>query len=343
MHNWIDELENLARAGEPAVLVTVADIRGSAPRETGAHMLVTRRETIGSIGGGQLEYQCTARAAEMLAGRSQAGEARRYSLGANCGQCCGGVVRVRFDAVPDSGVKWLRDLSVPWRQRRPAVLVTNIDLPDTKFVAVRGDDLARLPESAARVGRSLLTDGGAATVVDGWLLEPIQKRDIAIAVFGAGHVGTAVVDLLAKIHCQVRWIDNRRDIFPHALPANVSAVAAAEPAREVAAMPPDSYYLVMTHSHPMDLDICARALMRSDRAWCGLIGSVPKRRRFERLLKKQGVSSAAIESLTCPVGIAGIESKRPVEIAFAIVAEILKVRDQRLAAHSADTFLEVAG
>ena len=52
MNEWIDELSDLAAAGEPAVLVTVAGIRGSAPREIGAKMIVTERETIETGGTG---------------------------------------------------------------------------------------------------------------------------------------------------------------------------------------------------------------------------------------------------------------------------------------------------
>jgi xanthine dehydrogenase accessory factor len=67
MNEWIDELSDLSAAAEPAVLVTVAGIRGSAPREIGAKMIVTASETIGTIGGGQLEYQSTRVAVGMLA------------------------------------------------------------------------------------------------------------------------------------------------------------------------------------------------------------------------------------------------------------------------------------
>ena len=59
MNEWIDELSDLSAAGKRVVLVTVAGIRGSAPREVGAKMIVTDEDTVGTIGGGQLEYQCT--------------------------------------------------------------------------------------------------------------------------------------------------------------------------------------------------------------------------------------------------------------------------------------------
>ena len=108
-------------------------------------------------------------------------------------------------------------------------------------------------------------------------------------------------------------------------------------------MPAGSYYLVMTHSHPLDLDICAMALQREDAAYCGLIGSVSKRRRFERLLRKQGLSDAALANLTCPIGVPGIEGKKPTEIAIAAVAELLQARDSKIAVDDRDAFLEVAG
>jgi xanthine dehydrogenase accessory factor len=83
----------------------------------------------------------------------------------------------------------------------------------------------------------------------------------------------------------------------------------------------------MTHSHPLDLEICARILGREDAAYCGLIGSLPKRRRFERLLRKQGIPESSLRRLTCPIGIAGITGKKPAEIALAAAAEILRTRD----------------
>ena len=105
MNEWIDELSDLTAAGEPAVLVTVAGIRGSAPREVGAKMIVTHSATIGTIGGGQLEYQCAHIAAEMLdAGREPV--QRKFPLGASMGQCCGGVVEVLFEPVAGAMPAW---------------------------------------------------------------------------------------------------------------------------------------------------------------------------------------------------------------------------------------------
>jgi xanthine dehydrogenase accessory factor len=92
----------------------------------------------------------------------------------------------------------------------------------------------------------------------------------------------------------------------------------------VAAMPPRSCYLVMTHSHAVDFDICDRILRRGDAAYCGLIGSLTKRSRFEKRFRAQGMQQHDIDRLVCPIGVDGITGKKPAEIAVAAAAEVLQ-------------------
>jgi xanthine dehydrogenase accessory factor len=109
VNSWIDDLHDVLRDDEFAVIVTVAGVRGSAPRETGAKMIVTGTQTIGSIGGGQLEYQCTRIAVEQIRKTGAYRERRlqrRFPLGTNCGQCCGGVVDIMFERVASSAAWW---------------------------------------------------------------------------------------------------------------------------------------------------------------------------------------------------------------------------------------------
>jgi xanthine dehydrogenase accessory factor len=174
--------------------------------------------------------------------------------------------------------------------------------------------------------RSLL-QGGAAIVDKARFHEPILPSDFNIAVFGAGHVGAAVVNVLSGLDCNIRWIDSRAEIF-RSVPRNVRTIETGEPALEVAAMPPASYYLIMTHSHPLDFDICDRVLRRGDAAYCGLIGSLTKRRRFEKRFRQQGLPRGTIEQLVCPIGVTGISGKKPAEIAIAAAAEILRAHEQ---------------
>ena len=340
MTEWIRDLESLAASGESSVLVTVAGIRGSAPRESGARMIVTARETIGSIGGGQLEYQGAARAVEMLTAAVADVDIRRYSLGANCGQCCGGVVQVIFEYLPGSNAAWLDQVTDCFRNREPVVIATSVVAPGRKVVIGRHGSHREF--GALSAANELLAGEGPAMIVADWLLEPVRQPAFQIAVFGAGHVGAATVDLLSSLDCEVRWIDGRRNVFPGRLPLKVTPIESPEPPREVAAMPSGSFYLVMTHSHPLDLDICARVLQRDDAAYCGVIGSLSKRRRFERLLKKQGVAESAVQKLVCPIGVPGIAGKKPAEIAVGVVAELLQARDAAAVSRSSQPFLEVS-
>ena len=332
MNEWIDELTDLAAAGEPAVLVTVAGIRGSAPREIGAKMIVTATQTIGTIGGGQLEYQSTRVAVGML--NDERTTLRSFPLGSSMGQCCGGVVEILFEPIVDGMPGWLRDLAALHGQREPAIIATRISTTAPAKLIVTASAVFGAGEVDSELvskARKLLADKPVACRDVQEFYEPVVVPDLNIAVFGAGHVGTAVVGVLSKLDSNIRWIDSRRDVFRQ-VPANVRAVETADPALEVAAMPAQCFYLVMTHSHAIDFDVCDRILRRGDAAYCGLIGSLSKRRRFEKRYRQQGMAQSMIDSLICPIGVDGISGKKPAEIAVATAAEILKIRD-RAAAH----------
>jgi xanthine dehydrogenase accessory factor len=334
MNRWIDDLAEISRQGEACILLTIAGVRGSAPREVGARMLVTATTTIGTIGGGQLEYQCTQLAVEQLRQTQDVTrqDVRRFPLGTNCGQCCGGVVDVLFELIDERSTTWINSLQALHHAQVPAVIATSLENAGQKFLisaqriesAMTGDEC---PPGLGSAAAAMLTTDECAQQQGKFLLEPLRPAGFHIALFGAGHVGTATVDVLARLDANIRWIDSRRKIFPLHLPDNVIAIPSTDPALEVAAMPAGAYYLVMTHSHPLDLEICARVLRRGDVAYCGLIGSLSKRRRFERLLRKQGMTDDSLQQLICPIGIAGIEGKKPAEIALSVAAQILRKRD----------------
>lgn len=333
MNEWIDELSDLAAAGESAVLVTVAGIRGSAPREIGAKMIVTSSETIGTIGGGQLEYQSARIAVGMLNERDST--LRSFPLGSSMGQCCGGVVEILFEPLADGMPAWLRDLGALHGQREPAVIATRISRTSPAKMIVTADQVfgtegGKADDSLAARARQILADNPATIRDVQEFYEPVVASDLNIAVFGAGHVGTAVVNTLSGLDCNIRWVDSRSKMFRQ-IPANVRAIDAPDPALEVAAMPMDSFYLVMTHSHAIDFDICDRILRRRDARYCGLIGSLSKRRRFEKRYRQQGMAQAVIDQLTCPIGVDGISGKKPAEIAVATAAEVLRIRERAVA------------
>lgn len=154
------------------------------------------------------------------------------------------------------------------------------------------------------------------------------KERPTVALFGAGHVGRAVVAALALLPFRVRWADVRGD-FPDPLPANVSVAL-----HEIATVPTGAFVLVMTHSHPLDLDLVEAALRRDDLAWIGLIGSMTKRRRFEGQLRARKVARPAIDRLVCPIGIRGIDGKEPAVIAASVAAQLLMAFEAQAARSS---------
>ena len=159
--------------------------------------------------------------------------------------------------------------------------------------------------------------------------EPLAAAPTPVALFGAGHVGRALVLALAPLPFAVRWIDSRDGAFPQHVPANAAPVLSSDPAAEVGSLPADSLVVVMTHEHPLDLAITAAALRR-DFPFVGLIGSESKRARFEKRFREVGIAQARIDALACPIGLPGIAGKEPAIIAASVVAQLLQLRDKSL-------------
>ena len=164
--------------------------------------------------------------------------------------------------------------------------------------------------------------GGHASV----LFEMVRPPAWRVALFGAGHVGRALVNVLGALDCRVTWIDPRAGEFPPTRPANVVALHHPAPAACVAALPVGASVLVMTHDHALDFDIVAAALWRADFAFVGLIGSDTKRARFVSRLVRIGLGSAT-NRLMCPIGTPDTGGKAPAEIAIAVAAQLLQIRD----------------
>ncbi|MFL5256884.1 MAG: xanthine dehydrogenase accessory protein XdhC [Rhodopila sp.] len=162
--------------------------------------------------------------------------------------------------------------------------------------------------------------GGHVTV----LFEVLRPPRLHVALFGAGHVGKALVKLLADLPCRARWIDSRPDVLPANLPPAIIPLRIAEPARVVENLPADSMIVVMTHDHQLDFDIVAAALRRPDFRAVALIGSETKRARFAGRLARANLPRAAIDRLICPIGLPGIEGKEPAVVALSVAAQIMQ-------------------
>lgn len=154
---------------------------------------------------------------------------------------------------------------------------------------------------------------------------PTLRPRFRLHLFGAGHVGRAIVQVLRQVPCDVWWIDEREAEFPpEPLPEHIHRVCVDAVEAEVAQAQPGDAFLVLTHSHALDERLTEAIVRRGDFGWFGLIGSASKRARFEHRLHARGLDAAQIARITCPIGLPGITGKEPGVIAVAVVAQLLQ-------------------
>ena len=328
----------LAAKGRVARVV-IAAVEGSSPREVGASMLVFADGQSGTIGGGALEYEAALRARVLLAGspptpslphgggrepvapvimghasgkappsppvgEGWGGGARveRVALGPSLGQCCGGAVTLWtevFEAVPEAVPEAVAGVVA----RGPG------DMP-----------LAVKRVLAAARGQGVRPSPG---LVAGWLMEPVAEAERQVWVWGAGHVGRALVNVLAPLPgIAVTWVDVSAERFPEGVPEGVTVVPASDPAMVADHASVDAEHLVLTFSHALDLELCHRLLLRGFRS-CGLIGSATKWARFRSRLRALGHGAEAVSRIRCPIGDPAL-GKHPQAIAIGVVAEMLR-------------------
>ncbi len=338
MSAWIRPLRSALAGGGCAVLVSIAATRGSVPREAGAWMLVTATQAQATIGGGHLEFEALRIARDALRADKRGTWLARFPLAARLGQCCGGVATVLFRCFDAAALDWLDALARRAEDDLPLALATPIALGTSIPVAVGFADVgaAELPAAVLAAAQALLSQADAPPAVverDGapWFVERIGTHDFRVVVFGNGHVGRALVQVLGAVPCSVTWVDERDCDFPSTTPANVTVLATDVPAAEVRAAAPQSMFLVMTHSHALDFELVAAIVARGDFRYAGMIGSKPKRAQLERHLATRGFAEETIARVTCPIGIAGIRGREPGIIAVAVAAEIVQAHERAAA------------
>lgn len=331
MSAWIHELLDALASEDIAMLVTVAATRGSTPREAGARMIVMRGALRGTIGGGHLEFEAVRIAREALSGASRRPWLVRFPLAARLGQCCGGVATLMFQPVhaQDAWPALLAGEVAASNEASIAVAVADEaqQRKDNGALWMSGADSAALPdavhEATMTAKAPMLIDTPDAT----WYVERVTRGDFRMVIFGNGHVGRALVQVLGTLACEVTWVDAREHDFPAIVPANTTVIASDAPEDVVGAIAPGSYCLVMTHSHALDFELTHRLLVRNDFRYLGLIGSTSKRAQFERRLRARDVPADVLKRITCPIGNRAISSKEPGAIAISVATEILHLRE----------------
>jgi xanthine dehydrogenase accessory factor len=278
-----------------------------------------------------LEFEAIAHARAMLAAARKEPTAwqrdmRVWPLGPSLGQCCGGSVRVLFELFTEH-----ERASVAGMDGASLILRPTDSGEPTRLIASR-QDIDGLPLHVARVEKDMLSGARkrhaaflpARKGQSACFIEPVGSAAKPLYIYGAGHVGRAIVRTLADLPFAVHWVDVSADRFPSPMPDGVRQIITTEPAAFAGGAPNGAYHLVLTYSHTLDLAICHTLLANPGFGFFGLIGSASKRARFIRRLRDGGVSQAAIERMTCPIGIGNLRGKEPATIAISVAAQLIE-------------------
>lgn len=288
----------IARHGA-VVRVVVACVKGSSPREAGAAMLVWAGGQSGTIGGGTLELEATHKARQMLRAEQQGAAVTRMPLGPALGQCCGGVVTLVSEYLDDARLPSGHE---PCYVRR-----------------VAGE--ADMPQALVQALAAPLCDWRADVMFEeGWLAERFVPQQAPLWIWGAGHVGRSIVEVMAPLpEIGITWVDTGVERFPDQPKAKV--IPAPDPGAAVTLAPTGAHHLVLTYSHQLDLELCHRLLSHGFQS-AGLIGSKTKWSRFQKRLVDLGHSPEAIGRITCPIGQPEF-GKHPHAIAVGVAGQLL--------------------
>ena len=291
----LSELHNAVVTHGPLTRILIADHKGSTPRDAGTSMLVWADGQSGTIGGGALEQQVTD-----FARTVDKPTAINIPLGPALGQCCGGNVVVVFEpfsikTLPTDAEAYIRRIN--GESDRPLAL-------------------KKLRKSIHNSGQN-----PALVWLDGWLFEPLSNPKTSLWVYGAGHVGRAIVDTFDGLPFDIKWVDTSADRFPSYIPPHADRLIANKPTNVVRYAPDIAHHVVLTYSHALDLDLC-HAILSRPFSTLGLIGSATKHARFSSKLIDLGHTSAQISRIICPIGQRQL-GKTPKAIAIGLATELL--------------------
>jgi xanthine dehydrogenase accessory factor len=289
-----DALIAACQANGTVARVVVAGVAGSAPREVGAAMLVWDGGQSGTIGGGVLEYELTNIA--LIGGDRMT----RHALGPDMGQCCGGSVHILTEIYDLSKAKALPE----------------------DFI-VRGE--GQMPLQVSKLISQARNQGIQPTAqrIGSWVIEPVHTPENDLWVWGAGHVGRAIVSVLAPLpDVKITWVDTARERYPAIIPDSVTVLPAKQPTDAVSYASQNSHHLILTYSHAIDLALC-HELLSHGFASCGLIGSATKWARFRKRLATLGHTDAQITDILCPIGAPSL-GKHPQMIAIGVADQLIR-------------------
>lgn len=260
-NNWLDACVQLKQQQQAYCLATIVAEAGSAPRASGAKMVISQDQQFDTLGGGQLEFEVIKHARQHLQSGQSYSQILRFSLAADLAQCCGGAVQVLF--------------------------------------------------------------------------EYFLVEQASVVIYGAGHVSHSLCQILSQLPIHVTVVDNRQEWLDSIAKLGVNTLYQPQPELSVSQLKANSLVLILTQDHGIDFAVSLAALERQDLAMVGVIGSATKAQRFKYRLKEQLSEPSLSENLVCPLGLAQIKGKLPMQVAVSISGQLLE-KLQQLEANKAE-------
>lgn len=337
MKRLFQELLGEMEQGRDAVLVTIIASSGSTPRGAGSRMLVKADGTsLGTIGGGAVEYRATLMAAEAM--KEKSSRIQGFTLNRNqvadIGMICGGDVVVYFQYI-DPAVQACRELCSQILEAlgkdEDSYLVLDItDSTCWKMGLYMENGGAYGMEMPEELLKAMNTVKECQREIAGrkYYIEPLVMAG-SVYVFGGGHVAQELVPVLSHLGFRCVVMDDRAEFAnPSVFPtAEKTVVGDLERISEYVSIRPCDYVCIMTRGHQYDYYI-QRQMLEVKPCYIGIMGSRNKIKVVTEKLMADGFSREEIEKCHMPIGTA-IAAVTPAEIAVSIAGELIAVRAEQ--------------
>ena len=305
LSGWLAQILTSLRQDKPVARLIILSAKGSTPRGAGAELIITQEGQSGSIGGGALEYQASHIARETLASLPATGFARfirDFALGPDLGQCCGGNVRVLFEFFAPAALVDLQALQLAEPQAYQHDLTSQI-----------------IPKA---YDSNIMRTSFSYNKASGHLIMAARTARTPLYIYGAGHVGRALVNVTNALAVERIWVDSAAERFEDVAPDDVTIAPARDMAQIAAHAPHGAFHIIVTYSHQFDEAITHALLAKGVFGKIGLIGSATKKARFAKRFLAAGIAQDAIDKVQCPVGLPDVKGKEPAHVALSIAGQI---------------------
>lgn len=322
MKKLFSSIYKTIKNGEDIVLVTVIGDSGSTPRGAGARMAVRKNGTsVGTIGGGAVEYKSTQLAMEALKEKKSYIKGFRLAPNdvADLGMICGGDVEVYFQYIEGNkeNIVLIENINIQLNKDENSWLSTEISDEIIGRMWIYSES-----NSKCKIKSGLFKEYGKI-----YFIEPLVTAG-KVCIFGGGHISQKLVPTLNSIHFKCVVVDDKpefanAELFPM---AEKTVVADFGEYSSRITINPCDYVIILTRGHKNDYDVLVQAL-RTDACYIGLVGSRTKISNTKERLIKDGFSEEDFNRVYAPIGTA-IKAETPEEIAISIAGEMIKVRSE---------------